>query len=95
MTPPAPHLTTENTCSECRVRPMPSPAGKVCPNCYALLWHEDHSAAEQARKDELRARHTAAERERRQLRDLHRREQAERREQARLQMFEQITLPKS
>jgi len=88
MIPRAPHLTIENTCSECRVRPMPSPAGKVCPNCYALLWHEDYSAAERQRKHELTAQHTAAERERRQLRDQHRREQAERREQARMQMFE-------
>ena len=63
-------------------------AMRVCPNCFALLWHEDYSAAERARKDELREQHTTAERNRRQLRDLHRREQAERREQARMQMFE-------
>lgn len=51
-TAPAPHLTVGNLCSECHVRPVWA-AGqdmKVCPNCYALLWHIDWDAEAKAQR---------------------------------------------
>jgi hypothetical protein len=41
--PPAPYLTKHDLCSDCEV--AAERAGddelKVCPRCYALLWHRD------------------------------------------------------
>jgi len=66
--PAAPFLTNANTCSACGVRPLSSPAGKVCPDCFALLQHEDWGAAERKRRDELKAQQAAVETERREAR---------------------------
>ena len=87
--PAAPFLTSNNTCSACSVRPMPSPAGKVCPNCYSLLWHEDWSAAERQRKAELNALHAAAENERREAKRKMQAQAAEDRKQTRIRLAEE------
>lgn len=53
--PPAPILTKSGCCSRCQVPAIL--AGdrdlKVCPQCYALLWHVDYS-------EEVRAKREAA-----------------------------------
>ena len=43
MTPPAaPFLTAADLCSDCKAKPVMLDRGamRVCPNCFALLWHE-------------------------------------------------------
>jgi hypothetical protein len=79
--PPAPHLTSDNLCSACRVRPLSLRGGdlKVCPSCYALLWHADWSAAENERKAQLNLQRVAAGRERREANLRLRRERQEQR----------------
>jgi len=84
--PAAPFLMNDNTCSACRVRPMPSPAGKVCPNCYALLQHEDWGAAERKRKEELNAQARAVEQERRDIKRKMQAQAAEDRKQTRIRL---------
>jgi uncharacterized Zn finger protein (UPF0148 family) len=81
--PPAPHLTSDNRCSACNVRPMPLDGMKVCPNCYAMLWHADWATAERKRRDELKAQREAAEQARRDAKQQMRREIAEQRKQFR------------
>lgn len=87
--PPAPHLTTDNLCSECRVRPMPLHKGemKVCPVCYALLWHEDWASAERKRKRELADQRAAVEQARRDAKRQQQREVAEERKQIRMRLI--------
>jgi hypothetical protein len=61
MPAPAPHLTSAGRCSDCGVHAMPAGDGdlKVCPHCYALLWHADYSTHERQRKAEALERATA------------------------------------
>ena len=87
--PAAPFLTSDNRCSACNIRPMPSPAGKVCPNCYALLYHEDWGAAERKRKEELNAQARAVEQERRDIKRKMQAEAAEARKQFRIRLAEE------
>jgi hypothetical protein len=51
MTTPAPALTAKGDCSECKVLAVVAAEGqmKVCPRCFALLWHRDWSKEEAAR----------------------------------------------
>jgi len=55
---PAPSLTGNNQCSDCHVRAVTLAGGdlKVCPQCFALLWHRDWSAEERERRLGERAR---------------------------------------
>jgi hypothetical protein len=59
--PPAPVLTKHGRCSDCNTTAVW--AGdhdlKVCPDCFALLWHEDWSAEERLRRQEAAARAAA------------------------------------
>jgi NMD protein affecting ribosome stability and mRNA decay len=45
---PAPRLTKDGFCSDCQVRAVLAGEDelKVCPKCYAMLWHADWSAEE-------------------------------------------------
>lgn len=64
---PAPHLTPQGSCSECKVRAtLVNGEMKICPRCYALLWHRDWSQDEAARAVQLTAQrlHAKTERER-------------------------------
>ena len=52
MTPPAaPFLTAADLCSDCKVKPVTLDRGamRVCPNCFALLWHAN-SGTEESRR---------------------------------------------
>jgi hypothetical protein len=53
--PPEPHLTKSGCCSECKMRSLLIADGdlRICPKCFALLWHANWSA------NEHRARATA------------------------------------
>jgi hypothetical protein len=50
MTAPEPFLTSTECCSECKVPALAAGGGdlKVCPRCYAVLWHRDYT--EEARR---------------------------------------------
>ena len=51
LPPPAPRLTKDDCCSDCGVQSIWAGDGelKVCPKCWALLWHLDWGAAERRR----------------------------------------------
>ena len=56
MTPPAaPFLTAADLCSHCKVKPITLDGGamRVCPNCFALLWHVN-SGVEEAKHTQAR-----------------------------------------
>jgi hypothetical protein len=42
---PAPYLDGRSMCSECHIRALTLANGelKVCPRCFAVLWHADYS----------------------------------------------------
>jgi hypothetical protein len=54
---PAPHLTKDGRCSDCSVQAVLAGGDelKVCPQCYALLWHVEWSV-EERRQRHLRLR---------------------------------------
>jgi len=62
LVPPAPELRF-GLCTDCRVPPVIAGDGdlKVCPRCYAVLWHKDYTGEERRRR--LEAQKLAAERE--------------------------------
>ena len=49
---PAPHLTKLDRCSGCNVHAIEAADGdmKVCPVCFAVLWHRDYAAEDYARR---------------------------------------------
>lgn len=51
---PAPRLTKDGFCSDCQVKAVLAGGDqlKVCPKCYALLWHQDWSAEEKLKRAE-------------------------------------------
>ena len=63
---PAPELTEDGHCSDCRVQAIwaGGRAFQICPKCYALLWHIDHTAKERQDKEAaaIQARERAADR---------------------------------
>lgn len=54
----APVLTEDGLCSACQVRAVVAGQSeyKVCPRCYALLWHVDHEAEQRAAREAERER---------------------------------------
>jgi hypothetical protein len=54
--PPAPYMTKKGECSDCRQKYIEAGDGnyKICPKCYAVLWHTDW-AAEEKRLREMAA----------------------------------------
>jgi hypothetical protein len=67
--PPAPTLLKNWSCSDCNVSSIVIAQGemRVCPKCYALLWHIDYSTEAQARRS---AEATARELERLEAKQL-------------------------
>jgi hypothetical protein len=67
---PAPQLTKNGRCSACDVTAVKIADGdmKVCPVCYAMLWHADWGAEERRKRAEAAAK---AEIERREIRAQH------------------------
>lgn len=59
---PAPELTKHGRCSDCNATAVVAGDGeyKVCPHCYAMLWHRDWSADERLRREVAAARLKAA-----------------------------------
>jgi hypothetical protein len=52
--PPAPHLTSRGACSECHIPAVVAGDGdmKVCPRCYAMLWHRDYASEQRLQRQE-------------------------------------------
>lgn len=52
--PLAPRLTSRGACSECHVPAVVAGDGdiKICPKCYAMLWHRDYIGEERQRRQE-------------------------------------------
>jgi hypothetical protein len=85
---PAPHLTGAGFCSDCGAKAITATNNMlVCPECFALLRHEDYSA-ELRRKQELISQKMKETRERNRQLDLERKARiAEERKQLREQIL--------
>ena len=84
---PAPHLTSVGSCSYCGCKAITAANNMlVCPECFALLRHEDYSA-ELRRKQELISQKMKETRERNRQLDLERKARIN---EERRQMREQI-----
>ena len=71
---PAPHLTSAGFCSDCGDKAITAADNMlVCPECFALLRHEDYSA-ELRRKQELISQKMKETRERNRQLDLERKQ---------------------
>lgn len=71
MTEPAPFLTNADRCSDCRVQAISAAKDemKVCPKCFAVLWHIDYLQTKSAiHAAELAQRRLQAKAERERIR---------------------------
>jgi len=52
--PEPPHLTSRGACSDCRIPAIVAGDGdlKICPRCYALLWHRDYMGEQRRLRQE-------------------------------------------
>jgi hypothetical protein len=82
MPAPAPYLTADRRCSDCRMLSVAAAGGemKACPRCYAVLWHADYSAEVRLKQQEAAAKRAEADRIRSEIRRA--REAAERQAKA-------------
>lgn len=59
---PAPYLTSRGACSDCHIPGIAAGDGdiKICPRCYAMLWHRDYGAEQRREKQAAAAAAAAA-----------------------------------
>ena len=55
---PAPYLTSRGACSDCHIPGIAAGDGdiKICPRCYAMLWHRDYGAEQRREKQAVEVR---------------------------------------